>query len=139
MNIILFYNFNSPLWLTGIVEVVSTCSHQPKLITCSKNDNNNYNVPFLHVFNWKSNKHKQPLQRGDRLKSWTSESDVYRRQILTSEIDPRAVRIKIFIMAVDPYHRHSNKSERADKDIYDDFKLKKNLWFPRFSENNSAL
>ena len=53
---ILFYNFNSLIWLTGIVEVVSTCSCQPKLITCSKNDNNNYNVPFLHVFNWKSNK-----------------------------------------------------------------------------------
>ena len=56
MDIILFYNFNSLIWLTGIVEVVSTCSRQPKLIT--KNDNNNYNVPFLHVFNWKSNKHK---------------------------------------------------------------------------------
>ena len=58
MNIILFYNFNSLIWLTGIVEVVSTCSRQPKLITCSKNDNNNnnYNVPFLHVFNWKSSK-----------------------------------------------------------------------------------
>ena len=61
MDIILFYNFNSLIWLTGIVEVVSTCSRQPKLITCSKNDNNNYNVPFLHVFNWKSNKHKQEL------------------------------------------------------------------------------
>ena len=58
MDIILFYNFNSLIWLTGIVEVVSTCSRQPKLITCSKNDNNIYNVPFLHVFNWKSNKHK---------------------------------------------------------------------------------
>ena len=56
MDIILFYNFNSLIWLTGIVEVVSTCSRQPKLITCSKNDNNHYNVPFLHVFNWKSNK-----------------------------------------------------------------------------------
>ena len=29
-------------------------------------------------------------------------------------------------MAVDPYHRYSNESERADWDIYDDFKLKKN-------------
>ena len=56
MDIILFYNFNSLIWLTGIVEVTSTCSRQPKLITCSRNDNNNYNVPFLHVFNWKSNK-----------------------------------------------------------------------------------
>ena len=31
------------------------------------------------------------LQRGDRLQS--SESDVYRRQILTTKIDPRAVRV----------------------------------------------
>ena len=30
--------------------------------------------------------------RGDRLKS--SESDVYRRQILTTKVDPRAVRVK---------------------------------------------
>ena len=59
MDIILFYNFNSLIWLTGIVEVVSTCSRQPKLIPCSKNDNNNYNVPFLHVLNWKSNKKKK--------------------------------------------------------------------------------
>ena len=55
-HIILFYNVNSLIWLTGIVEVISTCSRQPKLITCSKNDNNDDNVPFLHVFNWKSNK-----------------------------------------------------------------------------------
>ena len=54
----LLYNFNSLIWLTGIVEVVSTCSRQPKLITCSKKYpiNNNDNVPFLHVFNRKSNK-----------------------------------------------------------------------------------
>ena len=32
------------------------------------------------------------LQCGDRLES--SESDVYRRQILTTEVDPRAVRVK---------------------------------------------
>ena len=65
MDIILFYNFNSLIWLTGIVEVVSTCSRQLKLITCSKNDNNNYNVPFLHVFNWKSNKHKHKHLKND--------------------------------------------------------------------------
>ena len=33
-----------------------------------------------------------PLQRGDRLK--LSESDVYRRQILMTKVDPRAVSIK---------------------------------------------
>ena len=38
------------------------------------------------------------LQRGDRLQS--SESDVYRRQVLTTEVDPRTV--KIFLMAVTP-------------------------------------
>ena len=32
----------------------------------------------------------------------TSESDVSRRQILTSKVDPRTVRVKIFIMTVDP-------------------------------------
>ena len=31
------------------------------------------------------------LQHGDRLQ--TSESDVYRRQILTTKVDPRAVRV----------------------------------------------
>ena len=86
MDIILFYNFNSLIWLTGIVEVVSTCSHQPKLITCSKNDNDNYNVPFLHVFNWKSNKHEQQtvecganvcLMSGQRRRRWTSSKLAY--------------------------------------------------------------
>ena len=28
-------------------------------------------------------------------------------------------------MVVDPKHRYSNESERANEDIYDDFKLKK--------------
>ena len=37
-------------------------------------------------------------QRGDRL--YTSESDVYRRQILTYKDGPRGGRIEIFIMAV---------------------------------------
>ena len=27
-----------------------------KVNTMFKNDDNNYNVPFLHVLNWKSNK-----------------------------------------------------------------------------------
>ena len=34
------------------------------------------------------------LQCGDRL--WSSESDVYRRQILTTKVDPRALRINRF-------------------------------------------
>ena len=32
--IILLYNFISLTGLTGLVEVISTCSRQPKLITC---------------------------------------------------------------------------------------------------------
>ena len=35
-------------------------------------------------------------------------------------------------MSVDPEHSYSNESERANSDIYDDFKLKKNLWSPWF-------
>ena len=41
---------------------------------------------------------RQPFQCADRL--YTSESDVYRRQILTYKDDPRTERMKI--MAVDP-------------------------------------
>ena len=63
------------------------------------------------------------LQRfGDRLQS--SESDVCRRQILTTKVDHRTVRVKIFLMAVDPQHRYSNESKRTNENIYDDFELK---------------
>ena len=41
-----------------------------------------------------------PFQRGDRL--YTSESDVYRRQIPTYTEGHRTERIEIFKMAVDP-------------------------------------
>ena len=54
----------------------------------------------------------------DRLQS--TESDVCRRQILTTKVDPRTVRIKIFLIAVDPYHRYANESEWANEDICDD-------------------
>ena len=49
---------------------------------------------------------------GDRLH--TSELDVCRRQALTSTDGPRNERIKIFIMALDPGHKYSNESERAN-------------------------
>ena len=64
-HFILLYNFNSLIWLTGIVQVVSTCSRQPELITFSKKYpiNNNANVPFLRVFNWKSNKQNSDYVR----------------------------------------------------------------------------
>ena len=56
-----------------------------------------------------------------------------------TKVDPSTARIQIFIIAVDPYHRYSNESERADKGIYDDFKLKKILWLRCFLQINSAL
>ena len=43
------------------------------------------------------------------------------------KVNPRTV--KIFIIAIDPYHRYLNESERA---IYNYFKLKKALWPPWF-------
>ena len=33
-------------------------------------------------------------------------------------------RVKLFLMAVDPWHGYSNEAERANWDIFDDFKLK---------------
>ena len=50
----------------------------------------------------------------------SSESDVCRRQILTTKDYPRTVKVKIFLMVLHPYHRYSNESERAN---WDDFKL----------------
>ena len=41
-----------------------------------------------------------PFQRGDRL--YTSESDVYRRHIVTYKDGPRTERSKIFLVVVDP-------------------------------------
>ena len=51
----------------------------------------------------------------------------------------RPVRVKIFIMAVNPLYRYSNEAERANRDIYEDFKLGKTLRFPWFIQNNSAF
>ena len=34
-----------------------------------------------------------------------------------------------FMMAVDPEHRCSNEAERANRDIYDDFELKRTFGF----------
>ena len=48
-----------------------------------------------------------------------------RRQILTWKVDPRTERV-----AVD--YRYG--AERANQDIYDDFKLKKTLWFTCFMQ-----
>ena len=42
--------------------------------------------------------------------------------------DPRTESFTLFLMAIDTYHMHSNESERANLDINDDIKLKKNLW-----------
>ena len=42
-------------------------------------------------------------------------------------------------MVVEPYHRYSNEAERANKDIYDDLKLKKTLNLYDFYKNISTL
>ena len=46
----------------------------------------------------------------------------FTRQILTSKVNLRTVRVTIFIMAVYPKHRYSSESERAE---ILNFKLKK--------------
>ena len=51
-----------------------------------------------------------------------SASDICRRQILTYKDVPRTERINTFIMAIDPQYTYSNKPERDNYDIYDDFK-----------------
>ena len=55
-----------------------------------------------------------------------------------STLDVR-LQSKIFIMAVDPKHGHSNEPERANLDIYDDFKLKKPFSPHGLYKNISAL
>ena len=53
--------------------------------------------------------------------------------VLTSKVGLRTERIKKIIKAVDISHRYSNDTERANEDIYDDFKLKNTLSFPLFT------
>ena len=43
------------------------------------------------------------------------------------KVDHRTGRAKIFITTVDPQHRYSNEADKANGNIYDDFKLKKNI------------
>ena len=42
-------------------------------------------------------------------------------------------------MVIDPWHRNSNEAERANEDIYDDFKIKKPFGFHGLKKNNSSL
>ena len=57
-------------------------------------------------------------------------------QILTSyKVDPRIVRVKNFIMAVD----HSNEAGKANQDFKKDFKLKKPLVPMFYIKNILAL
>ena len=48
-------------------------------------------------------------------------------------------RTKKFISAVDPKHRYSNEAERANKDIYDDSKMKKTLWSSWFIQKYFSI
>ena len=58
---------------------------------------------------------------------------------MTSKVDLRTVGVKIFLMAVDPYHRYPNESGRANEDIYDGFKKKKTFGLHGLYKNNLAL
>ena len=60
-----------------------------------------------------------------------SDYDVDRRQTLTYKVDPRTGRIKKYILAV---YMYSNEAARANKDFYDDLKLKKIIWSPWFMQ-----
>ena len=55
------------------------------------------------------------LQFRDRLKS--SESDVYRRQILTTEVDPRAVRVKDNIWIIGLKVLNTNLQHNIDNNL----------------------
>ena len=46
---------------------------------------------------------------------------------------------KIFIMAIDPHNMYSNEAERGSEDIYNDFKLKENIWNLGLNKNISAF
>ena len=52
---------------------------------------------------------------------------VCRRQIMTSKIDPRTKSKNVYFGRRPVAYRYSNKTETANQDIYDDFKLKKNF------------
>ena len=74
------------------------------------------------------------LNRHVEIKLQSSES------ILTTGVDPRTVRLKLFMMVVHPEHRYSNELERDNEDTYDDFKLKtKQFGCHVFLQINSAL
>ena len=63
----------------------------------------------------------------------------FRRQILTTTVDPRAVSVNIFIMAVLPWHMYSKESERPNEEIYDDFKLREPFDLHGLYESISTL
>ena len=48
-------------------------------------------------------------------------------QLLKSKDSPRTEIIKKNIRAIDPKNRYSNQADRANYDIYDDFKLKRSF------------
>ena len=55
----------------------------------------------------------------------TSESDVYRHQILMAKVDPHTEMSKIFIyICCRPGTYGRYEAERANQDIYDDYKMK---------------
>ena len=64
----------------------------------------------MHKYNIKQHR---VFQQQDSINSHSAGID-FKRQILTSKVDPRTVRVKMFIMVIYPWHRHSDEAERAD-------------------------
>ena len=68
------------------------------------------------VYYWSCNK---PALGVHNVVCWLCAFDPYiagiyfRRQNLTSEVNPRTVRVKLFIMPVNLQHRYSNEAERS--------------------------
>ena len=60
----------------------------------------------------------------------TLDARIWRLNPLTSKVDPGAVRVKIFIMVVEPQHRCMCKWGVKSKLRHDDFQLKKTFWSP---------
>ena len=62
-----------------------------------------------------------------------SKFEVYRRQILMPKVDTRSEIIKT-LWWPQTHNTGSNEVEITGYDFYDDFNLKKNIWFPWFTK-----
>ena len=60
------------------------------------------------------NEHTVTHNITENMRLWPNAVLTMRRQILTTKVAPRTVRETIFLMALDPLHRYSNESKRAE-------------------------